>query len=103
MSHKITGGMRLVVGRVAIGFGGVSREFGGVLGGSRGVKGGLLDPYRTLFAPLEVLCGTRFGSKQHIMIQMAHFNRVGITDPIPDRWNPLRDSQKAISSANKAF
>ena len=86
-----------------IGFGGVSREFGGVLGGSRGVKGGLLDPYRTLFAPLEVLYGTRFGSKHHIMVQLAHVNRVGIADPFPDLWNPPKGSQKAIIRANKAL
>ena len=57
MSYKITGGIRLVVGRVNNWVWGGSREFGGVLGGSMGVKGGLLDPYRTLFVPQEVLYG----------------------------------------------
>ena len=54
MSYKITGGIRLVVGRVN---NWVWGGFEGVLGGSMGVKGGLLDPYRTLFVPLEVLYG----------------------------------------------
>ena len=40
-------------------------------GGSRWVKGGLLDPYRALFAPLEVLYGTKFGSNHHIMVQVS--------------------------------
>ena len=58
------------------------------------VKGGLLDPYMALFAPLEVLYGTRFGSKHHMMVQLAHVNRVGIIDPFPDLWSP-RGSHKA--------
>ena len=56
----------------------------GCFGGYRWVKGGLLDPYRMLFAPLEVLYGTRFGSNYHMMVHLAHVNRVGITDPFPD-------------------
>ena len=44
-------------------------------------RGGLLDPYRALFAPLDVLYGTRFGSKHHIMIPLAHVYRVGNTGP----------------------
>ena len=70
--------------------GGFRKVWGGFEGvwacfeGSRWVKGGLLDPYRTLFAPLEVLYGTRFGSKHHMMVQLAYANRVGITDPFPD-------------------
>ena len=68
----------------------------GSLGGLGGVKGGLLDPYRTLFAPLEVLCGTRFGSKQHIMVQLAYVNRVGIIEPLSDLWSPLWGPQRAI-------
>ena len=82
------GGFRKVWG----GFEGVWACFGG----SRWVKGGLLDPYRALFAPLEVLYGTRFGSKHHMMVQLAHVNRVGITDPFPDLWSHPRGSQKAI-------
>ena len=42
-----------------------------VWGSLGGVKRDVLDLYRTLFAPLEVLYGTRFGSKQHIMVQLA--------------------------------
>ena len=64
--------------------------------GSKGVKGGLLDPYKAPFASLEVLCGTIFGSKHYIMVQLANVRKVGITDPFPDLWSPPRDSQKAI-------
>ena len=67
-----------------IGFGvifGCFEVFLGVCWGSRGVKGCLLDPYRTLFASLEVLYGTRFGSKHHILVQLAHVYRVGIANP----------------------
>ena len=56
----------------------------GCFGGSGWVKGGLLDLYRALFAPLEVLYGTRFGSKHHMMVQLAHVNSVGITDHFPE-------------------
>ena len=79
------------------------KGFGGVLGGSGWVKGGLLDPYRTLFAPLEVLYGTRFGSKHHMMVQLAHVNRVGTTDPFPDLQSPPSGSQRALICANKAL
>ena len=77
-------------------FGSVLRGFGGVLGVLRGSRGGLLDPYKALFAPLKVLYGTIFGSKHHIMGQLAHVNKVGITGPFPDLWSPSRGSQKAI-------
>ena len=60
----------------------------GCFGQSRGVKGGLLDPYRKLVAPPEVLYCTRFGFKHHIMVQLAYVNRVGITDPLSDLWSP---------------
>merc|ERR1711974_435551 len=52
--------------------------FLGVFGGSRGVTGCLVDPYRTLFAPLEDLYGTRFSSKHHILVQLAYVNRVAL-------------------------
>ena len=77
-----------------IGFGGFGiffRVFGGVwggLGGSRWVKVCLLDFYRMLFAPLEVLYGTRFGSKHHMMVQLAHIRKVGITDPFSSPLEP---------------
>ena len=67
---------------------GVLRGFGSVLGSLGGSRGGLFGPYRALFVPLEVLYDTRFGSKHHMMVQLAHFNRVGITDPFPDLWSP---------------
>ena len=50
-------------------------RFGGVWGvwdGSRGVKRGLLDPFRVFFVPLEVLYGTKFGSKHHKIVQLAN-------------------------------
>ena len=71
--------------------------------GSTLVKVGLLDPYSALFAPLEVLYGTRFGSKHHIMAQLANMYRVGITDPYLDLWGPPRDSQRAIYDLIKLF
>ena len=70
--------------------------FGGSRRGSRGVKRGLLNPYRTHFAPLEVLYSTKFGSKHHIMVQLAKVYDVGIIDPFLDLWGPPRGSQKAI-------
>ena len=72
-------------------------------GGSRWVKGGLLDPYRALFSPLEVLYGTRFGSKHHMMVQLAHVKRVGITDPFPDLWNPLGVPKRPLYEQIKPF
>ena len=45
--------------------------------GSWWVKGGLLDPYRALFAPLEVLYGTRFGSKHHMVVQLMLYKTSG--------------------------
>ena len=41
----------------------------GLFGGVSGVY-----PYTALFAPLEVLYGTRFGSKHHIMVQLDKFS-----------------------------
>ena len=48
-------------------FGG-SKEF---LGGSGGVQRGLLFSQKANFAPLEVLYGTRFGSKYYIIVKLA--------------------------------
>ena len=67
----------------------------GCFGWSGWVKGGLLDPYRALFAPLEVLYSTRFGSKHHMRVQLAHDNKVGITDPFQDLLSPPSGSTKA--------
>ena len=66
VSYKVTRWIILVVGRVTEGF-------WGDLGGSQGSRGGLLYPYTALFAPLDVLYGTRFGSKHHIMVQLDKF------------------------------
>ena len=82
-----------------IGFRGVWGFFEGVWGcfaGSRWVKGGLLDPSMSLFAPLKVLYGTRFGSKHHLMVQVGHVKRLGITDPFPDLQSLSRCPQRAI-------
>ena len=69
----------------------------GGLGGLGESRGGLLNPYRTLFSPLKVLYSTKFGSKQHIMIQLANVYKVGITDPFLNLWGPSRGPQSAIS------
>ena len=71
--------------------------FRGCFGGSGWVRGGLLDPYRTLFVPLEVLYGTKFGSKHHIMDRMANVYKVCITDPFLDLWAPPGSPQRAFS------
>ena len=81
VTYMITRGIKLVVGRFTEGVKRGLREFWGVLVRSRGVKGVLLDPFRTRFAPLEVLWGTGFGSKHHIMVQLVNVYRVGITGP----------------------
>ena len=55
--------------------------------GFGGVHGGLLSPYWALFAPLEVLYGTRFGSKHHILVLLAKLYWIDITDPfLGHRW-----------------
>ena len=50
-----------------------TRGGGGGVGGEW-VKGGLHNPYRALFAPLEVLCGTRFGS--NVSLSKVHLSFV---------------------------
>ena len=63
----------LVVGTVYGGFWvglGGSRGVWGGLGGSR--RRGLLYPCMALFARLEVMYGTRFGSKHYKMVQLAN-------------------------------
>ena len=49
------------------------------------VKGGLLEPFRALFATLEALYSTKFGS---IMVQLANVYKAGINDPFLDLWGP---------------
>ena len=86
-----------------IGFRGVLGGFGGVLRGLGGLRGVCLTPKWHFFSPLEVLYGTRFGSKHHMMVPLAQVSKVGITDPFPDLWSPPRGSQKANISANTAL
>ncbi len=76
---------------------GVGAGFGGSSGGPRGVKRGLLYPQRALLSPLEVLYGTKFGSKHHIMDRMANVYKVCITDPFLDLWAPPGSPQRAFS------
>ena len=60
----------MVVGRVHggfVGFLGAQRSFRGVWG----VQRGLLFSQKANFAPLEVLYGTRFGSKYYIIVKLA--------------------------------
>ena len=56
-------------------------------GGSRWVKGGLLDPYRTLFAPLEVLYGTRY--RTYWDLKRAYFAHLMAF------WEPLGGFQRS--------
>ena len=67
------------------------------------VMGVLLDSYETLFSPLEVFYGIRFGSKDHIMAQLVNIYPVGITDPFLDLWGPYRVSQRAIYEQIKPY
>ena len=61
--------------------------FEGVLVGVGGSTRFCLTPIKTFLAPLEALYDTRFGSRHHIMVQLAYVNRVGITDPLSDLWS----------------
>ena len=67
----------------------------GLFGGVSGVY-----PYTALFAPLEVLYGTRFGSKHHIMVQLDKLFWPSITDPVLDLWDHSRGPQNAILWVN---
>ena len=67
------------------------------------VKGGLLDPYGALFAPLEVLYGTRFGSKHYIMAQLANVYRGGTTDPFLDFLAPVGAPKRPLYEQIKHF
>ena len=84
VSYEVTIWIRLVVARVLDGFEGGWGVQGGFWGGLGGSRGGLLYFYKALFAPLEVLYGTRFCSKHHIMVQLANVCKVDITGPFLD-------------------
>ena len=91
VSYEVTRWIILVVARVHDGFGGVGgfkRGFGGVWGGLGGSHGCLLYPYKAFFAHLEVLYGTRFCSKHHILAQLANVCKVDITGPFLDLRAP---------------
>ena len=97
-SYAITRGIKLVIGRV-------TERIKGGLGGIWGlklVKGVLLVPYISLFSPLEVSYGNRFGSKHHIMAQLVNIYRVGITDQFLDLCSTSGGSQTAVITANRA-
>ena len=72
---------------------GVFKEVLGSVGGSRG---GLLYPYKALYAPLKVLHGTRFGSRQYKMAQLVNVNWVSITEPFLSGWGHSGGSKRAI-------
>ena len=84
VSCKIARGIKLALRRVNYWFwGGFERVLVG-LGGSKGV---CVTPIKH-FWPLWKPCMTPdFGSKRHIMAQLAYVNRVGITDPLSDLWS----------------
>ena len=68
------------------------------------VSGGLLDPYRTLFAPLDVLYGTRFNSKHNITVQLA--NIYGERHNLPLFWTflaPLDTPKGPYMSKSSCF
>ena len=91
VSYEVTRWSILVVARVHDGFGGFGgfrRGFGGVWGGLGGSHGCLLYPYKAFFAHLEVLYGTRFCSKHHILAQLANVCKVDITGPFLDLRAP---------------
>ena len=92
MSYEIARRIKLVVWRVSRGSGGVLRD----LGGSMLIKWVQFDPYRALFASLEVLYGTRCGFKNHIMVQMFNDFRGGTTDTFLDLWGPPGGLQNTI-------
>ena len=83
------------------GFGVFKEVLGGVRGG--GSRGVLLYPFKALYAPLKVLHGTRFGSRQYKMAQLANVNWVSITEPFLAGWGPFWGSQRAILGANQAL
>ena len=87
---------------------GFRRGLGGrgrVWGVQGGVKRGLLYPQRALLSPLEVLYGTKFGSKHYIMDQMANVYKVCITlthfgtfePPLGAPKGPFHEQNKPLS------
>ena len=84
---------------------GVGAGFGGSSGGLRGVKRGLLYSQRALLSPLEVLYGTKFGSKHYIMDRMANVYKVCITlthfgtfePPLGAPKGPFHEQNKPLS------
>ena len=79
--------------------GGVRRA----LGGFREVKRGLLDPYTAIFASLEVLYRTKFGSKHNIMVQLPNVDKVGITDLFLELSGHLQGPPKDDFMAKQAI
>ena len=67
-----------------------------VLGGVGGSRGGLLYPFKALYAPLKVLHGTRFGSRQYKMARLANVIWVSITEPFLSGWGHSGGSKRAI-------
>ena len=48
-----------------------------------------MTPLGHFFAPLKALYCTKFGSKHHIMVQLANVYKAGINDQFVDLWGPL--------------
>ena len=83
-------------------FGGYGELTGGlgVLGGS---SVGLLYPCMVLFAALEVLYDTRFGSKHYILVQLANVYYVGIAGPFVAHWSPSGAPKQPLHEQNEPF
>ena len=68
-----------------------------------GIKRGVLDPYRAHFAPLEILYRTKFGSKHHIIVQLANVDKVDITDLFLELSGHLQGPPKDDFMAKQAI
>ena len=60
----------------------------GVLGWRRGGQEWSVLPLKDTFCPSLSLLQDKFGSKHHIMVQLANIYKVGITDPFLDLSGP---------------
>ena len=71
--------------------------------GRKGLQVGRFGKYWELFGTLEVLYGTEFLSKNHIMAQLVKVYKVGTTDPFFDLSGHPQGLQRDILWKNKPF